>query len=220
MFIATLIALGIVALTRSVGKEVYHMPTLPQDAAAWLGWVWPVPITDGRIPSISQEFKPWDGKDRNLTTSTHNHLGVDVMFRKRAGDPPGRVKHDASPNYIAPAGTLVLASYPGKVWNAGVGDYGHFVELDHGNVPGLGGLTTFYQHLANFTRPWKKGDLVRGGEVLGLMGFAPKRDSEQLRHLHFELRVPRAGVPQQAWPVNPAPYMRFWRKVQAEQAVV
>lgn len=218
MFVAVLVALGIVALTRSVGKEVV-VPKLPENPGAWLGWVWPVPVTDNRVPVISQEFKPFSGGDRNATTQAANHLGVDIMFRKRAGDPTGKVLHDASTNHIAPPGTKVIAAFPGVVWSAGVGGYGHYVLIDHGNVPGIGGLNTFYQHLEGFAQNWKKGDVVAGGQLLGTMGFPPALDSEHLRHLHFELRAPQAGVAPERWSVDPAPYMRFWRKVQAEQGV-
>lgn len=219
MLFALFAVAAIVALTRTMGREVPMQVKLSENPAAWLGWVWPVPVTDGRVPQISQEFKPWDGGDRNATSHAANHLGVDIMFRKRAGDPAGKVLHDASPNYIAPPGTRVLAAYPGVVWSTGAGGYGLNVLLDHGNVPGLGGLNTFYQHLESLERPWKKGDMVRAGEVLGVMGYPPQNDSEHLRHLHFELRAPRAGVSQNLWPIDPAPYMRFWRKVTLPEAV-
>lgn len=195
------------------------MPTFPPEPRAedWIGWGWPVPVTDGRVPLITQEFKP--GK-RTPTSSAHaDHLGIDIMFPKRAGDPPTPVKHDASKAFIAPWGTPVVAAFGGKVWAAGTGNYGNYVLIDHGAQPRLGGVNTFYQHLESFARPWKKGDEVHAGELLGLMGFSPAIDGEQLRHLHFELRFPRAGIDQDQWPVDPAPYMRFWRKIALPEAV-
>lgn len=219
MLIAILVALGVIALTNSVAKDLPTMPQLPQTPEAWAGWVWPVPVTDGRVPQISQEFKPFVGGNRNATSASANHLGVDIMFPKREGDPAGPVLHDASKHFIAPEGTKVLAAFPGQVWSSGVSGYGHYVLLDHGNVPGLGPLNTFYQHLAGFSRDWKKGDLVQAGDILGDMGFPPGLDSEHLRHLHFELRCPRQGVDPNLWPINPAPYMRFWRKVTLPEAV-
>lgn len=171
----------------------------------WNGWVWPVAITDRRYPVITQGYKP------------PRHLGVDIMFPKRAGDPLGPVKHDASLAYVAPAGTLILAAGPGRVWSSGEGQYGKYVLIDHGNVPGIGGVTTFYQHLASLERNWQKGDVVFPGQVLGTMGYSPGLDSEQLRHLHFELRFPGSPASQAdiRWAVNPAPYMALWRMTTA-----
>lgn len=187
----------------------------PRDGA-WGGWVWPVAVTDGREPVVTQEFKSWDGGDRNDTTRSANHLGVDIMFPKRNGDPVQAVKHDASRMFIAPKGTLVIAAGPGRVWSAGSGAYGKYVLVDHGAVGGVG-VNTFYQHLESFAQPWVRGARVEAGTVLGVMGYSPALDSEQLRHLHFELRFPVAGTSQQTWPVDPAPYLAGWRKVAARR---
>ena len=195
------------------------MPKFPPEPRAedWNGWGWPVPVTDERVPVITQEFKP--GKRTPTSSTNADHLGVDIMFTKRAGDPAAPVKHDASKAFIAPWGTPIVAAFGGKIWSAGTDSYGHNILIDHGAQPGIGGVNTFYQHLESFARPWKKGDEVRPGELLGLMGFSPAIDGEQLRHLHFELRFPRAGMAQDQWPVDPAPYMRFWRKIRLPEAV-
>lgn len=179
----------------------------------WQGWVWPVPVTDGRYPVVTQEWKPGhDPKPGTPSGANVNHLGVDIMFRKKLGDVPNAVKHDASRIYIAPAGTRVLCAGPGKVWSTFHSTiYGWSILVDHGKVNDhVGGVCTFYQHLTGaFSQLWKKGDVVTAGQQLGIMGFAPG-DPEGLRHLHFELRFPIAGVPQDDWRIDPVPYMVHW----------
>lgn len=184
-------------------------PVVPSD---WAGWVWPVPITNGRAPHITDHYQ-------DVADSDHRkHEGVDIMFPKRAGDPLGEVKHSASKGSIAPEGTIIISAGPGKVWSAGVDSYGHWVKVDHGKLASNGsGVTTRYAHLERFAREWKKGDVLRAGDLLGLMGFAPLKDSEQLRHLHFELAFPRPDTQPRDWDVDPAPYMRHWRKVKAPE---
>lgn len=192
------------------------LPT-PQ-AADWVGWTHPLPRTCGdnksRTPVVTQEWKPGHDPVRGQASgASANHLGVDLMYTKLPDDPRGTVKHDASRVFIAPAESLVLCVGPGQVWGTYHSDfYGNAVLVDHGTVnPHLGGVCTFYQHLDRFARAWQKGDQVCPGEVLGVMGFAPG-DPEGLRHLHFELRFPRQGVPQDDWRIDPEPYMKFWRR--------
>ena len=171
---------------------------------SWEGWVWPVAITDGREPVISDKYQLHESADHRM------HTGVDILFKKRPGDPRERVKHTASLLYIAPQGTKILAAGPGKIWSTGSSERGLNILVDHGNVPGFGPMTTWYQHLASFSRNWRKGDVVRPGAVLGDMGY-PTTDGEQLRHLHFEVRNPTS-------PIDPAPYLRLWRKTAASSS--
>ncbi len=191
------------------------------DKNSWSGWVWPVPIWEGRPPVISQEWKPGVDPGPGRASGAHeNHLGVDICFRKKAGDPPGHVKHLTEGPFIAPQGTPIIAAYDGKVWAKGYTSYGHYVTVDHGNVPGLAPLVTFYQHLEGFERDWQKGDEVRAGDVLGTMGYPnPEADADGFRHLHFELWFPVKGVPERQWSVDPAPYMTHWRKITLPQNV-
>lgn len=182
----------------------------------WTGWVWPVPVTDGRRAVITQEWKP--GREPRVgepSGAKSNHLGVDIAFRKQHGDPAGAVRHLATKAFIAPPGTRIICSGPGKVWGTYRHDYyGLSVLVDHGQVNDhVGGANTFYQHLESYARPWRKGDVVEPGTLMGIMGYAPG-DREGFRHLHFELRFPRVGVPQDAWRIDPAPYMRFWEFVE------
>jgi murein DD-endopeptidase MepM/ murein hydrolase activator NlpD len=77
-------------------------------------------------------------------------------------------------------GTPIVASADGVVkyarWKLG---YGQAVEVDHGY-----GVTTFYAHLSKIKA--KKGDMVKRGEVIGLMGDTGVATGP---HLHYEVRV-------------------------------
>lgn len=197
---------------RTVDVEIPEIPINPSD---WIGWVQPVPSFEGRTPVISNEYKPGpryvDGK-----LNYRAHLGVDIMFRRRLGDPDGPEDAVAipkgatsNPGWIAPAGTPVVAAGPGTIWSADVGPLGRSVQIDHGSVGSAGGVNTFYQHLESFERPWQKGDIVKAGDVIGTMGGDPS-NAPHLRHLHFELWFPRPGLPAENWPRDPEPFIKMW----------
>ena len=77
----------------------------------------------------------------------------------------------------AAAGGVVLSSAPHP-------EYGHLVELDHGN-----GLSTRYAHNSRVTV--RAGDLVKRGQVIAEVGSSGRSTGP---HLHFEVLVD--GVPQ------------------------
>ncbi|MDB5694631.1 MAG: hypothetical protein JWN21_174 [Sphingomonas bacterium] len=78
------------------------------------------------------------------------------------------------------SGTPVRASADGTVTRARrAGSYGNLVEIDHGD-----GVTTRYAHLREITVV--SGTMVRGGDVVGLMGATGRATGA---HLHFEVRV-------------------------------
>jgi murein DD-endopeptidase MepM/ murein hydrolase activator NlpD len=81
-------------------------------------------------------------------------------------------------------GTPEVAADGGKVIWAGWGDYGDYVELDHGN-----GFQTIYAHMSKVLV--SVGQMVTKGELLGLMGATGRATGP---HLHFEIRY--NGVPQ------------------------
>ena len=81
-------------------------------------------------------------------------------------------------------GTPEIAADAGKVIWAGWGDYGIYVEIDHGN-----GFVTIYAHMSQVLV--SDGQLVRQGQLLGLMGETGRATGP---HLHFEIRY--NGVPQ------------------------
>lgn len=177
-----------------------------EDASHWNGWVWPVPIWNGRVPVISDGFQ-------KVATPTHRkHLGVDVVFRKLSSDPAGLP-------FSSPAFTSqdppppILAAFDGTIWEAGMSPRGFQILIDHGSVPNLGGVTTWYQHLSYLERTWKKGDKVKAGDVLGTMGHDISTDAYKLNHLHFQLAFPRSGTPSEDWIVDPSVYMSHWQKL-------
>lgn len=81
-------------------------------------------------------------------------------------------------------GTPEVAADSGKVTWAGWGDYGIYVELDHGN-----GFQTIYAHMSKVLV--SVGQTVTKGQLLGLMGATGRATGP---HLHFEIRY--QGVPQ------------------------
>lgn len=98
------------------------------------------------------------------------HRGLDIATRK--GTP-----------IIAPADGVVTVA--GKKWLIG-----NMVSLDHGY-----GMLTRYGHLFKILK--KKGDRVKRGEVIGMVGNTGRSTGP---HLHYEVRL--NGVP-----VNPVKYI-------------
>jgi murein DD-endopeptidase MepM/ murein hydrolase activator NlpD len=88
-------------------------------------------------------------------------------------------------DFPADVGTPIKAAAGGVVisadWHP---DYGHMLEIDHGN-----GLTTRYAHTSRIIV--KTGDLVRRGQVVAYVGTTGRSTGP---HLHFEVLV--QGVPQ------------------------
>lgn len=183
---------GLGAMAALVGKA--------RQITTWKGWVWPVPVWNGRIPIITDKFQAVETADHR------QHLGADIAFKKLPTDPKEVIQHDATAGFIAPRGTPILAAGPGRIWSTGVSDaMGRFVQIDHGAVEGEG-VNSFYQHLESFAKDWQKGDEVRAGDLLGYMGYPPQ--GYHFRHLHFELWFPTRKRAR-----DPAPYMRHWNKI-------
>lgn len=190
--------------SRVAGEDAVQYP-VPR-AEDWKGWVWPVPIWNGRTPVIS------DGFSRTKTAEHRKHLGVDIMFRRVSSDPPGvpySSPHFSSQNPPPP----IVAAFDGTVWGAGLSGRGWQILIDHGKVGNLGGVTTWYQHLDHLAKPFKKGDKVRAGDILGVMGHDIDPQAYHLKHLHFQLAFPRPGLPGEQWLVDPTNYMAFWQKI-------
>lgn len=92
----------------------------------------------------------------------------------------GRYMHDGI-DFAAPRGTPVYATADGNVKLAKVSDeltgYGTQIEIDHGN-----GYITKYAHLEKLNV--KKGQKVKRGEVIGLVGNS---GGSIAPHLHYEV---------------------------------
>lgn len=93
-----------------------------------------------------------------------------------------RRKLHAGVDFVAPAGTTVRATLPGKVTFAGRrGAYGNLVVLDHGD-----GLQSYYAHLLRFRRGLKRGEKVRARRAIGYVGSTGRSTGA---HLHFGLKL-------------------------------
>ena len=103
----------------------------------------------------------------------------------------GRAALHTGLDFPAESGTPIVAAAGGVVasveWHS---QYGHLVEVDHGN-----GLSTRYAHVSKALV--KQGDIVRRGQAIAQVGSSGRSTGP---HLHFEVLV--AGVPQ-----NPARFL-------------
>lgn len=105
----------------------------------------------------------------------------------------GKNKLHAGMDMAAPKGTSVYAAETGVViiaqsWSG----YGNCIIIDHG-----GGLWTLYGHLMKGGILVEKGQTVKRGEKIGMVGSTGQSTGN---HLHFEVR-------KNSEPVNPAPYL-------------
>ena len=124
-----------------------------------------------------------------------NSRPVDVAVGSGFGfrsDPfSGRAALHTGLDFPTEAGTPVHAAAGGVVlssdWHP---EYGHLVELDHGN-----GLVTRYAH--NSRVLVKAGDLIKRGQIISEVGTSGRSTGA---HLHFEVLVD--GVPQ-----NPSKFL-------------
>jgi hypothetical protein len=187
------------------------------DSANFVGWLWPVPMTNLRYPVISNGFVPGARYNPDGSLNYAVHLGVDIMFQRLPSDPTGPEtdvaipKHGDNPGWITWPDTRIMSAGPGEIWEAKETHLGHSVLVDHGKVGGVG-MLTFYQHLASLEGAWKRGDTVFPGLVLGRMGGDPS-NAPHLRHLHFEVWLPDDKPHESAWPVDPAQFLKMWAKL-------
>ncbi|GBR73867.1 hypothetical protein NO1_1140 [Candidatus Termititenax aidoneus] len=125
------------------------------------------PVDQGRITS---EY----GEPRiNSKGQKYEHSGVDITIPEE---------------WKSVSGPPVNAAYGGKVVFVGeqIG-YGNCVEVSLG-----GGNSSFYAHLADGSASHLKiGDVVRKGDILGIMGTTGRATG---LHLHFEFRVNGAHI--------------------------
>jgi len=108
-----------------------------------------------------------------ITHQKHTHSGIDMAV------PQG------TPIYAAESGRVIIAQW----WSS----YGNCVIIDHG-----GGLWTVYGHIKNGGILVKKGDEVKRGDKIALVGSTGQSTGP---HLHFEVRKDEK-------PVDPVPYLK------------
>jgi murein DD-endopeptidase MepM/ murein hydrolase activator NlpD len=191
--------------------------TLPlMNPSYWEGWVWPVPVWNGRVPIITDNFH----RDPSEYRPT-GHLGVDVMFPRllsdmvRGGEVPVDGVH-GTVRAVMPDGVPCIAPFVGRVYSADLSPRGHEMRIDHGLIHGIP-VNSYVQHLSSFAREWKRGDVVYPGTTLGVVGGDVKQGAYHLQHLHFGLLFFQTpGRPFDSYWVNPEPYMKWWRKVSLE----
>jgi murein DD-endopeptidase MepM/ murein hydrolase activator NlpD len=81
-------------------------------------------------------------------------------------------------DYVAPTGTPVVATAPGRVTRAGYwGPYGYMVDVEH-----EWGFTTRYAHLSRIRV--EPGEVVHTGQTVGLLGNSGRSTGP---HLHYEV---------------------------------
>lgn len=174
----------------------------PQISTPPGAWVFPVPSLGDRLAEVSDGFD----SPRTLPDGTKvQHLGVDVMFRRRGARDLIAVYVPGTPNgtkgYFMPDNTPALAASAGSVRFAQWTPQGFSVIIQHPS-----GWATYYTHLASLAVA--RGDAVTAGQPLGTIGASPT-DGEHLKHLHFELWKygTRGGA------VDPQPFVEAWPRV-------
>lgn len=96
-----------------------------------------------------------------------------------SGFGPRGLKQHKGVDYFAHNGN-VLAAGAGVIKEAVTrADFGNMILIDHG-----GGVYTRYAHLASFARPFKVGEKVKDGTVLGPIGASGMAGAP---HLHYEI---------------------------------
>ena len=99
-------------------------------------------------------------------------------------------------------GEPIYASANGVVTHAGrANGYGNMVEIGHGR-----GIDTRYGHLSKILV--QEGDVVRQGQVIGLMGSTGRSTGT---HLHYEIRLDGRAI-------NPRPFLEASNYVMAAQS--
>jgi murein DD-endopeptidase MepM/ murein hydrolase activator NlpD len=92
-------------------------------------------------------------------------------------------------DYVAPTGTPVVSTAPGRVIQAGYrGAYGFMVDVEH-----EWGFTTRYAHLRRILV--RVGDVVQVGQPVGLLGNTGRSTGP---HLHYEVRFRDRPIPPEA----------------------
>ncbi len=116
---------------------------------------------------------PFGMRIHPITHVRKGHTGIDMAVPK------------GTPIYAAESGVVLVAQW----W----GGYGNCIIIDHGN-----GLWTLYGHILDGGIKVKKGETVKRGEQIAVVGMTGMATGY---HLHFEVRKNEI-------PVNPLPYIQ------------
>ncbi|RLD62801.1 MAG: hypothetical protein DRI95_12530 [Bacteroidetes bacterium] len=169
LFIATGIIAGLFAFTNSENTNISK------------GKLIEVPAL---MKSVVNEPSIWPVKKEKVEKITGYGMMVHPIYKKK--------KMHKGVDLKAERGTEIYATADGKVREASYKDaYGHRIIIDHDKV-----YSTLYAHLKEYKI--KKGDKVKKGDVIGLVGSTGLSTAP---HLHYE--VMKAGEN-----VDPADYMK------------
>ena len=143
--------------------------------------------TEGDTPDVEYENDgklAWPLKERNTITAGYpyypsggRHWGIDLCLCTKSGstrDSNGNSLSYGQPYYASQGGEVIIAD-----WHK---SFGNYVVVDHGD-----GKQTLYAHSKSLNV--KKGDIVKKGQQLGLMGDTGNVTGP---HLHFEVRIKKA----------------------------
>lgn len=179
----------------ALGVYLWTRENHPDDEPLPGRWVWPLGVWRGRKPEVSDGFA---SKRRSARGEVISHGGIDLMYRRVAGDKCPAGTPNGSRNYILPDHRAALAAADGVVSYAENTPRGWTVIIDH--VPSK--LSTYYTHLSQLLAV--RTQAVRAGQPIGIIGSDPL-DAEHLMHLHFGLwRGGRKDA------VDPEPLMQSW----------
>src|SRR5581483_6229094 len=106
-------------------------------------WVWPVGVWNGRKPEISDGFH--SKRHDPQTGAVIEHGGVDIMYRRQAGDPWRAGTPNATSGWVMPDHRAALAASDGVVWLATNTPRGWSVVIDHSSRK----LATYYTHMSS-----------------------------------------------------------------------
>lgn len=113
-----------------------------------------------------------DYKDRNPERPDHN--GIDI----NSVDINGVYHRDEAYHYIiASKGGTVIKSY----LSTGERAAGEYIIIDHGD-----GFVTKYMHMYEGSRTVSEGDIVKQGQIIGIMGSTGNSSGS---HLHFQIEL-------------------------------
>ena len=140
-------------------------------------WVWPVGVWQGRKPEISDGFS---SRRRLPSGEVVTHGGVDIMYRRRPGDPWKAGTPNGTLHFVMPDHRAALAASDGVVLSAANTARGWTVVIDHAPRK----LATYYTHLSSLLVTAKQP--VTAGMPLGIIGADPL-DGEHVMHLHLEV---------------------------------
>lgn len=148
------------AIIAAEGSQVGDIPDEEYENDGELGW----PLKERCTITAGYPYYPSGGR----------HWGLDICLCTSSGstrDSNGNSLSYGEPYYAAQGGEVIIAD-----WHS---SFGNYVVIDHGD-----GKQTLYAHSKSLNV--KKGDIVKKGQQIGLMGDTGNVTGP---HLHFEVRI-------------------------------